>query len=166
MERKKIRRFWLWAGVLLLVELAAITLWKRWYWFFPSHGVSEIYCKYSGTEGINAAFFKDYRINDTVTVDVTFLEATDSNGWNLMCEDFKISKLDSVTQEKIDNGKDLIFSKRLNKNNLSEQIDDTNAVIIRTVSYINKAVSIFHTSNEMERYAVLFYTLDKSIKNN
>ena len=162
MERKKIRRFWLWVGILLLVELAAITLWKRWYWFFPSNFVSEAYSKYAGTEGINAAFFKDYHINDTVTVDVTLLEATDSNGWNLLSEDFKISRLDSVTQKIIDNGKDLIFSKRLNKNNLSEQIDDTNAVIIRTVSYINKAVSIFHTSNEMERQAVLYYNFDKS----
>ncbi len=76
---KKIRRFWMWVGIIMLIELAAITLWKRWYWFFPSHAVSEVYTHYAGTEGLNVVFFKDFKINDSVFVDVTLIEAkTDS----------------------------------------------------------------------------------------
>lgn len=79
---KNIKRFWMWVGIALLIELAAFTLWKRWYWFFPSYSVSELYTKYAGTEGLDVAFVKDYRVNDTVFVDVTMLEARDTAIWN------------------------------------------------------------------------------------
>ena len=80
----------MWVGIALLIELAAITLWKRWYWFFPSHEVSEVYTKYADTEGLNVTFLKNYRINDSVFVDVTLIEAVDSTAWNLIKEDFRI----------------------------------------------------------------------------
>lgn len=80
----------MWVGIALLVELAAFTLWKRWYWFFPTHAVSEVYTKYADTEGLNVTFLKNYRINDSVFVDVTLIEAVDSTAWNLIKEDFRI----------------------------------------------------------------------------
>lgn len=161
---RNIRRFWLWVGIILLVELAAITLWKRWYWFFPSHAVSELYSKYAGADGINAAFVMDYRINDSVTVDVTLLEATDSNGWNMLRKDFNIAVLDSVTQKKIDNGKDLIFTKIITPENYSKitgsPSEDT---IMSSISRLRKTVSVFHTQNEKERHAVIYYNFQKTI---
>ena len=88
-----IRRFWLWVGIGLLIELAVFTMWKRWYWFFPSHEVSEYYTRYAGTDGINAAFVKDYRINDTLLLDVTVLEVTDSAVWEQTCAVYEMSRL-------------------------------------------------------------------------
>lgn len=82
---QNIRRFWLWISIGLLIELAVLTLWKRPYWFFPSDKVSEYYTRYAGTGGINAAFVKDYRINDTLLLDVTVLEVTDSAVWEQTC---------------------------------------------------------------------------------
>lgn len=87
---KNIKRFWMWVGIALLIELAAITLWKRWYWFFPSHAVSEVYTRYAGTDGLNVVFFRDFKINDTVSVDITFIEAVDSTAWELIKDDFRI----------------------------------------------------------------------------
>jgi len=87
---KKIRRFWMWVGIALLIELAAITLWKRWYWFFPSRTVSEIYTRYAGTEGFNVLFFKDFKVNDTVSVDVTYIQATADSTWLLLQNDFNV----------------------------------------------------------------------------
>ena len=49
---------------------------------------SEVYKKYSQMDGINAAYIKDYRINDTLTVGVTLLEATTDSGWVTLQEDF------------------------------------------------------------------------------
>lgn len=80
----------MWVSIALLVELAAFTLWKRWYWFFPTHAVSEVYTKYAGTDGLNVTFMKDYRVNDSVFADVTLIEALDSTAWELIKEDFLI----------------------------------------------------------------------------
>ena len=162
---RKTKQFWIWVGILLLVELAAITMWKRWYWFFPSHAISEAYSKYEGVEGVNAAFFKDFRINDSVFVDVTLLEATDSAGWGILCNDFKIPVLDSASQSDIDNGMDLVFTKKLDGNDYSKPITDTTSeIVVRSFSYLKKSVCIFHTKNKAEEHAVLFYNFDYSAK--
>ena len=162
---RDIRRFWLWVAVLLFIEFAAITIWKRWYWFFPPHAESELYSIYAGNENINAAFFKDFRINDTVFVDVTLLEAVDSIGWNILCEDFNIIKLDSVSQKKVDNGKDLVFTKQTSIKDLSKSyISASEDTVLRAVSFLRKEVSVFHTKNKKERHAVFYYNLDKTTK--
>ena len=50
---------------------------------------SEVYKKYKDVEGIRASYVKDFRVNDTLTVAVTLLEATDT-GWERLMEDFRI----------------------------------------------------------------------------
>ena len=49
---------------------------------------SEVYKKYKDVEGIRASYVKDFRVNDTLTVAVTLLEATDSAGWERLMERF------------------------------------------------------------------------------
>ena len=89
---KNILKFWGVFFIILAVALGVITLIYRWHRIFPTHEVSEIYSRYAKEEGIDAAFVKDYRVNDTITVDVTLLEATDSAGWSMLKEDFGIAK--------------------------------------------------------------------------
>ena len=50
---------------------------------------SEVYKKYKDVEGIRASYVKDFRVNDTLTVAVTLLEANDT-GWERLMEDFRI----------------------------------------------------------------------------
>ena len=87
---KNIGRFWLWVGVLLLIELAAITLWKRWYWFFPAQQTSELYQRYAGAEGIDAAYVTDYRVNDSLFVNVTLLQSTTDSAWSRLTKDMNV----------------------------------------------------------------------------
>ncbi len=49
---------------------------------------SEVYKRYSRVEGVRATYVKDYRINDTLTIGVTLLEATTDSGWVTLQEDF------------------------------------------------------------------------------
>ena len=49
---------------------------------------SEVYKKYKDVEGIRASYVKDFRVNDTLTVAVTLLEATESAGWERLMERF------------------------------------------------------------------------------
>ncbi len=96
---KNIGRFWLWVGVLLLIELAAITLWKRWYWFFPQQQTSELYQRYAGAEGVDAAYVTDYRVNDSLFVDVTVLQATTDTAWSQLKKDLNVLELTDVPEE-------------------------------------------------------------------
>lgn len=161
---KKIRRFWLLVGIILLVELAAITLWKRWYWFFPTGQVSEVYTKYAGTDGINVAFFKDYRINDTVFVDVTLLEAKDSVIWTTLKKDFEIPNPSPDFQQLIDSGKDLIYVKVIPKSTTTDTILTPYPNDVLAFSHLKRSLIVFHTKNKAEEHAVLFYNFDYSTK--
>lgn len=160
MAPKHIKRFWLWVGVILLVELAAIMLWKHRYSVFPTHAVSEVYTRYADADGIRAAFVKDYRINDTVSVDVTFLEATDSAGWAILCRDFAIPEMEPALEQFFESGWDLDFTRQVDKHDYSKVvIGDSCDVVPLTFSYQRKTVTIFHIKNEDENRAMLYYNL-------
>ena len=49
---------------------------------------SEVYKRYSRVEGVRATYIKDFPLNDTLTVAVTLLEATDSAGWSYLLNAF------------------------------------------------------------------------------
>jgi hypothetical protein len=48
----------------------------------PPDECSDIYRQYKDTPGIKASFIKDYPLDDTTTIDVTMLQAKDTNVWN------------------------------------------------------------------------------------
>ena len=56
----------------------------------PYWQCSEVYKRYSRVEGVRATYVKDYRINDTLTIGVTLLEATTDSGWAVLQEDFNV----------------------------------------------------------------------------
>lgn len=149
-------------GFLIMGVGAWVLSWPR---TVPFSQCSEIYQKYAGNPGIDASFVKNFRINDTVFVDVTLLKAVDTNGWNLLCKDLQIPKLDSLPQSLIDSGLDLIFTRRFNGYDYSQPVTDTSTnVVLRAVSYLKQKVSVFHIKNEAESHAVYLYNFDKSIK--
>ena len=106
---RNIRRFWLWVGIGLLIELAVITLCKRWYWFFPQGEVSEYYTRYAGAEGINTAYVRDYRINDTLLLDVTVLEVTDSARWDQVCVELGLLTNEWIMTQVSEEYRDMFF---------------------------------------------------------
>ena len=54
----------------------------------PYWQCSEVYKRYSRVEGVRATYIQDFRVNDTLTVGVTLLEATTDSGWVTLQEDF------------------------------------------------------------------------------
>lgn len=104
---KNILKFWGVFFIILAVALGVITLIYRWHRIFPTHEVSEIYSRYAKEEGIDAAFVKDYRVNDSVTVDVTVLEATTDSAWLELLKDFNATPPTSEVMEFL--GENAIF---------------------------------------------------------
>lgn len=150
---KNIKRFWMWVGIALLIELAAFTLWKRWYWFFPSYSVSELYTKYAGTEGLDVAFVKDYRVNDTVFVDVTMLEARDTAIWNRLLKDFNIYIPDEMLPFMDSNSVDLKYAPRNNYTAPMDSIILNNDIIV--YAYLKRTILVFEIENEKQNNAII-----------
>lgn len=139
---------------------AVVLLWHR---TVPLQECSEIYQKYAGVENVKASFIKDYKVNDTVFVDVTLLEAIDSVGWNMVQHEFPIPKLEPPLKQVIEQKKDLVISKLVERDNYSNPASPTSLDCeIMTFSYGSQIICIFHIKNLEERRAVLYHNLDKS----
>ena len=144
----------MWVGIALLIELAAFTLWKRWYWFFPSYSVSELYTKYAGTEGLDVAFVKDYRVNDTVFVDVTMLETKDSLMWDSLKKDFKIMDIPKELEEQLKNNNSVEYI-MIPKYCVIEKNSTENMKDICAFSRQNKTICVFHIYNKEKKRAII-----------
>jgi hypothetical protein len=134
-------------------------------YLFPSEEVSEVYTRYADDESIDASFIKGYRVNDTLFVDVTLLQAKDSAGWATLKTDFSIPDLPPDFQQIIDNGNDLIATKKIpRQQDLSQQ--DTCGIIydVAAISRLMHTVSIFHTKELKERRAVINHNFEYSEK--
>ena len=101
---KKIARFWARFGIILMIALGVITLVFRWHRIFPTDEVSELYTRYEHVEGLDVSYIKDFKVNDTVCVDVTMLEAKTDSAWALLKRDFEVAELTQEYQDMIDNG--------------------------------------------------------------
>ena len=74
--------------VLFVTVVVAMLAWGYLARVVPYWQCSEVYKRYSRVEGVRATYMKDYRINDTLTIAVTLLEATTDSGWAMLQEDF------------------------------------------------------------------------------
>ena len=131
---------------------------------------SEVYKRYSRVEGVRATYVKDFRVNDTLTIGVTLLEATDSAGWAYLVRAFDISqeKLSVFEQAGMD-----IFVWQALRDNPEKQAAtkgdsrDTsltcNDVVTCACSIKGNKICVFHTQSKDEMVAIDNYNYDKMI---
>jgi len=93
------KRFWQVIFILAIVEAIAFCVVLQWKYIFPSKEVSDLYTRYENVDGLDVSYIKDYKINDTVFVSVTILEATTDSAWLTLRHDFN---LEVPPQEMID----------------------------------------------------------------
>ena len=151
--RRGILRFWGVFLALLALALGVITLIHRWHRVFPSSEVSEVYAHYENVGGIDASFVKKYRINDSVFVDVTMLQATTDSAWNKLKKDFHVPVIPKEYEKLFETGGvDVWRAPRDNPYSLitARSIDD----YIVSVSRSTRTVCIFDTKNDAESWAV------------
>ena len=143
--------------LLILGSAAAVILW-------PRSNDASLSRHYNHIPGIKATYFKDYPINDTLSINVTLLEALDSTAWSTLRNDFNIAELDPALQQLIDCGLDPLFTRRVNKDDYTQSVDSTcpNSQLL-AFSYKSQSVTLFHITNEKELHAVLYHNFDKTI---
>ena len=143
---------------IVLVALA-VRLWPR---TIPFDQCSDVYKRYAAVDGVDATFIKDYKVNDTVFVDVTLLEATDSVGWAILKKDFEVPPPPPIAKQLIDNGEDLIGVKLIPKSTTTDTLLNSYLNNVLAISHLNRTLTVFHTKNEDEAHTVVHYNFDKS----
>ena len=143
--------------LLILGSAAAVILW-------PRSDDASLSRHYNHIPGIKATYFKDYPINDTLSINITLLQALDSAGWRTLRNDFNIAELDPALQQLIDSSLDPLFTHRVNKDDYTQSVDSTcpNSQLL-AFSYKSQTVTLFHVTNKDELHAVIYHNIDKSI---
>ena len=144
-------------GVVLIVARCPRTV--------PLEECSEVYKRYKDVEGVRATYVKDYRVNDTLTMGVTLLEATDSAGWEYLLERFKASK--DMKQKAATRPESRGVWVRMSlkghpeekyKKDPSSNSDQTPELV--AISFKTRMIGIFHTGTGEELKAVFCYNTD------
>ncbi|MBR4738445.1 MAG: hypothetical protein IK058_00410 [Bacteroidales bacterium] len=94
----KVRRLIIGYLIPALIVLVSV-VWLVWCHTHPRQlplgQCSEELRRYRKVDGIQASYLKSFPLNDTLTVAVTLLQATDSAGWSRLLEDFGLDYVDS-----------------------------------------------------------------------
>ena len=148
---------WIIAFVVLTAVGVGCVAW--WRYVAPHRQVSDLYRRYEHVDGIAASYIHNYPVNDTLTLDVTLLEATSDCGWQTLCSDFAISK---VVEEMLQIGPDIVFCRQVNRHDYTQVVlgDSPDAELL-TISCATKTLAIFHTCNKNDIRAVFCYTWSK-----
>ena len=133
----------------------------------PVEECSQIYRDYADNPHIAVAFIKDFPVNDTLRVDVTTLQATDSLGWETPKNEFHIISLSDNIQRKIEQGIDRVSTRIVSKTDPTLPMDTSellnNNVI--AISRLHRTVSVFYIKAEAEIDAILYNQLNIDLPN-
>jgi hypothetical protein len=149
--------------LVIVATALAVRLWPR---TVPFEQCSDLYQKYAAVEGIDAKFIKDYKVNDTIFIDVTLLEAKSDSAWLTLQTDFHIPIIPEEYRELFENT-DAIDYWLAPK---GKYIPPMDSVLLNndavTVSRKKHLVSVFHLTNETQADVIFLKKLHEINKDN
>ena len=159
------KRFWLVVGIVAILDVLILFLVFQWKYIFPSTEVSELYTKYANTEGVEASFVKDFRINDTVFVDVTMLEAVTDSGWDTLFSNLLSPKLSNEGLEELANLKWITrIAPKYGYSLQPESVLLNNDIVVADLQA--RKIAIFHPKQENQYDIILYHQYDKYLIKN
>lgn len=136
--------------LLIIVGGGAVVLCPR--IVLPSQ-CSEVYKRYSKADGIDATFIKDYRVNDSVFVDVTVLEANNDSAWEVLKNEYKIPELTPYAKSDIEKGSSCIAFCRLHKKDETKKYNNENTMVV--AMHNDRTIYVFYLkTKEQKNYLV------------
>ena len=154
------RNKWIKLGVVTLVMCAAVimatALAVRMSRTVPLDECSELYRRYCDVPGIRAAFIKDKKINDTVFVDVTLLQAMDDSAWCVLQKDFNLPAIPEELEALFYGDSSRVIVKCIAKGH-PEMVIDTSFTKVDMVaySYFKRTITVFDVTEDNQRKAIL-----------
>ena len=85
------KRRWTITLIVILAVAAAVPACKYWPRTTDDSECSAYYRSWQHRDGVQATYIKGKSLNDTLRVDLTLLQATDAEGWALLCREFDIA---------------------------------------------------------------------------
>lgn len=148
-----------------LLCVAAVVAYKYRASIFRSGDVSELYRAYKDTPGVDATFVRGFQVNDTVSVDITLLQATDSAGWERLVNDTKLPN-DTKEVHNSDKHTKAVLLHLFPKNYMNQPTDpDFLKNDLMAIDWNEQTITIFHITDIEQQIAIIGYHLDK-VKNN
>ena len=147
---------------LLLVGLAYMVV--RWPRTVPPAECSEVYRRYSEVEGIRASYLKDYRLNDTLTIGVTLLEAETDSGWVRLQEDFAIEPLPPEVLAILDSNGVNMWKASMSDYSVSAEKDALEYYFI-AMQYCRRRLSVFEIGSREQYEAIVNYQVRNTNSN-
>ena len=107
---------------------------------------------------MNVVFFKDFQLNDSVTADVTMMEALDSASWDTLVYDFRLDTLVNKARFEYEDAHHLGF-KGVPKGNYRAKMDTSNLLnndfVVMSLNW--HTVMVFNYETEKQYYAIFDY---------
>lgn len=138
--------------LLILGGGALILGWPR---TVPFDQCSDLYKQYVAVEGINATYIKDYKVNDTVFVDVTLLEAKTDSAWTVLQTDFNVPIIPEEYRELVASYSSVDFwlASKNNHRDRTDTIISHNDIIV--MSRQMQTICICHIENKRQSDAIV-----------
>ena len=139
------------ASAFVLLSVACVLTVKYWHRTLPAEFCGEVYQRYAGREDLYVSFIKDFRIDDSTTVDVTTLIARDSAGWESLMREMNVNELTIVKQRKaVEEGNAIVSEYYCAKNHPEKRVSlkecmDFDLVIY---SYFEKTIYVFNAKTQ------------------
>ena len=151
--------------VLFVTVVVAMLAWGYLARVVPYWQCSEVYKRYSRVEGVRATYVKDYRINDTLTIGVTLLEATTDSGWAMLQENFGVPVVPKEYEELICGDSNRVTLKIIPKKEPLCLEGDTLANDVFAVSYYKHTIVHLEVKNRMQSDLFIRKQVDDIEKN-
>lgn len=141
----------------------AVRLWPR---TVPFDQCSDLYKQYANVDGIDATFIKNFKVNDTVFIDVTLLEAKNDSAWLTLQTNLSIPIIPEEYHELFENT-DAIDYWLAPKGKYIPPMDsvllNNDAVAVSRKMHL---VSVFHLTNETQADVIFLKKLHELKSNN
>ena len=148
MMPRKIKLFWRVGAVLAALTAVAVAAAV----LVPRMGVSDLYRRYEGNPHLDVTYLRNFPVNDTLSVDVTLLQARDDEGWDTLRADYETFPLTDLGKANLEKGIESLMV-------WEEHEDDRKAVYV--MSYLKKMVYEFYVDNEEQLDNIYLYFLKR-----
>ena len=160
------RRFWLVSIGLCLIAVGVAVGLKRMPRTVPYWQCSKMYKRYSQIEGIRATYIKDFRVNDTLTLPVTLLEATTDSGWARLQEGFELPVIPKEYEERFLGDSNRIAVRFFPKEMPLIDGKDTLVHDIITISYYKHSIAFIELQSIEQKKSLIHIFINNNMKIN
>lgn len=158
------KRFWLVVALLCLLEVVAIGIVRLWGNIFTSGEVSELYTRYSDTEGLYVSYAEDLRLGDNISVDVTLIEAMSDSAWAVLQGDFGLPVI-PIEYESLFYRDSAVVIKYIPKGH--PELPPDSVVLnndLAAIQFSRHIISVFKIENEEQRVAIFKHEIRRNYK--